>query len=224
MVLFGLAFIFYFGTPDRAVTLVPLSNFETAPAAAEAILLNSGKDFENSKILLIGYQPEKPHQIEVARELLKNKKPDVLVFESNLDLSNEYPGSEKLIFSERIEILAKGLRDAVAQGRTVVLVAPSVYSAGIISGSVADLLRNRHALPVHSLTMAEFPKSRAEEKNMSIACLMKDADQTGTGALGCAMLQAGRAHYQKKMQPGSQVALTGLLEVRSPGDFYFFVN
>lgn len=226
MVLAGVFFTLKFGLQPRPLAKINISSFETPLKFAESIELRLREEIKATPILILGYQPEKPHQLELVREFLKsNKEPEMsyeaVVADEHLDLPTEIGVSEKIDTNQKIEALAQGLKTALEQKRRVVLIVPSIYSAQLVGGNVADLLKRQYQLPIGSFTVVELPRTREQEKEVTIPCLMKDADNTGTGSLGCAILQAGRATYRKKMPPGFR---TGMMDQRGGSDFLIFYS
>lgn len=226
MVLAGVIFTLKFGMRPRPLPKINISSFETPLKLAESIELRLREEIKSMPILILGYQPEKPHQLELIKEFLKsNKEPgmnyETVVADEHLELPTELGVSEKIDTNQKVEALAQGLKTALEQKRRVALIVPSIYSAQLVGGNVADLLKRQYQLPITSFTVVELPRTREQEKEVSIPCLMTDADNTGTGSLGCAILQAGRATYRKKMPPGFR---TGMMDQRGSSDYFIFYS
>lgn len=226
MVISGIFLTIKYGLQPRPIRLINLSSFDTPLKLAQSIELRLHEELKQAPILLFGFQPEKAQQLEVIKEFVRSSKDsgliyDTVVADDNLSLPAEIPVSEKIDSQAKLETLAAGLKAALVQKRKVLLILPSVYSAQLVGGNVADLLRRKFEIPLMSFTLVELPRNREQEKAVSIPCLMTDADSTGVGALGCAILQTGRAHYRKKMESGKR---TGLMDQRGVSDFLIFYS
>lgn len=179
-------------------------------------------------MLAFGYQPERPEQLEIIREFLKSNqddgfKYDHLVVEDDLPsgtaLGVEFGAGERINMRDSINTLAEGLRAALSQGKRVVLVMPSTYSAQVISGNIGSQLVKNFKLPLTTISIVELLTNRDQEKTVSLQCLVTDAEQGGTGPLGCAILQASRSIYRKKMEAGKR---PGMMDQRGISDYLVF--
>jgi hypothetical protein len=227
LVLAGMTFSIYFGLSPKPIPKIRFSSFEAPVKMSEAIELRMREEIKNATFLAFGYQPERPEQLEVIREFLKvNSEPglryDVIVSEEGLgDLGPGFESAEKINMKGQVELLAQGLKNAQTAGRRTLLVMPSAYSTQILKSNVSDTLKSKYDIPLVSFSVVELLRSREQERKISIPCFVSDTgkDLTGTGPLGCAILQQSRATYRKKTDENKRA---GMMDQRGASDYLIF--
>jgi len=226
MVCAGIFFTLKYGLQPRPLSKIDLSSFEVPLKFAESIQFRMREEIKATPILIFGIQPDQAYQLELLQEFIKiNKEPsmayDTIVADEHLALPSDFKVSERIDSLQKTEALAQGLKTAIEQNRRVLVVMPSIYSAQLVGGNVADLLKRKFQLPMGSFTVVDFPRLREKEKEVTIPCMMTDADTSGVGSLGCAILQKARLAYRKKMTPGFR---TGMMDQRGSSDFLIFYS
>lgn len=226
LLVLGLALALLVGRKPRPEVVIPLQSIESPAAYALKVHEQIQKQIKQTPILVLGYQAEHPEQFEVVRALLQNiqatdSKFDTWIAEDKLDLPELWQVPEKVQMSGDLGPIGLGLKQGLEQGRRILVLVPSVFSSPLISTNLADQLDRRFHLPVLTVTLAELPRTREDEKSVTIPCAMPDADSIGTGVLGCAILQAGRSTYRKPTSPNSRI---GFMDQRSPSDFLVFYS
>lgn len=222
----GIFFTIKFGLKPRPLAIIDLSSFGAPTQFAEAIEFRLREEIKKMPVLIFGYQPERPNQLEIIKEFIRtNTEPgmkyDTVVADENLTLPPEVTVAEKIDSVNRVEVLASGLKAALEQNRRILILLPTVYSTQMLGGNVADILRKQYQVPFTSFSIVELPRTREEEKAVSIPCITTDSDTSGPGVLGCAALQTGRMNYRKKREAGKW---TGLMDQRGASDFLIFYS
>lgn len=228
LVLSGVTTSIYFGLKPRPILIIGLSGFDSPKKLAQSIQLRMRQEIHEAPILLLGFQPERPGQIQAVLEFLRTNTEagyayDTQVIEENFppEIQALFPTAEKINAKEKIQDLAMALQSAHQQGRRVVVILPSMYTSQMLQQSVADQLKKKFQVPILSFSFVELIRSRENEKSVAIPCYVTEADPTGAGRLGCAILQQSRLHYRKKLSPGKNAAL---MDQRGSRDFLIFYS
>jgi hypothetical protein len=216
----------YFGLQSGTVTKISFSEFSSQDAVADSILLHLREELKQSPIVLLGVEPAVPEQMQVWAHLLKSNqeaglKFDHIVIDQFLKSEGLLVGAEKTDTKENLTQVIQVLTDLQAKGQRVVLIVPTIYATQMVPGNVASILKDQAHLNILSLSLADFPRSREEEKAMRFPCSVGDADPTGLGQLGCTIAQEARANYHHKKAPGS---LVGLVDQVGPKDYLILLT
>lgn len=208
----GIAMTIYYGVQPRPVQKITLSEFQSPNVVANSILLRLREEIQQAPILLLGFEPSEPQQVEVWKQFLinnqeKGMKFDRIVVDQFLKIQTEFPGSDQTDTQENIDQLIQVLTDLQAKGQRVAVIMPTVYTSQLIDGNVADKLKKQGHLKITSMSITDFPRSREAEKIMHFPCSVEDVDQSGLGKLGCFVAQEARTNYRKKMTHDSLVGL-----------------
>lgn len=216
----------YFGLQPGSVMKISFAEFPSQDAVADSILLHLHEELKQSPIVLLGVEPEVPEQIQVWDHLLKSNqeaglKFDHVVIDQFLKTEGFFAGAEKTDTKENLTQVIQVLTDLQAKGQRIVLILPTVYASQMVPGNVASILKEQAHLNILSLSLADFPRSRSDEKVMRFPCSVDDLDPTGLGQLGCTIAQEARANYRNKKAPGS---LVGLVDQVGKTDYLVFLT
>lgn len=105
----------------------------------------------------------------------------------------------------------------IKSGKRILILTAPVAASTFVVDSPAYSLRD---LGVVSLLFTEFPRRRVDEVDQRIPCVLSHVDQTGTGAIGCLIVQAARAEYGKSFAPQTRV---GLLSELNSQDYLYLM-
>jgi hypothetical protein len=155
-------------------------------------------------------------------EELKALVPDVSVIESNSPVLAE---------------LGDAVQEARASDRRVLLVLPNVYSSHLIVGnpirrleqgfSQLEYAEEGRDLSLPSVTIAPLALDPSEEKTISPICIGSERDAAGTSELGCAIIQAGRALYRRRLldtAPDARQQFVATMQMPQAGDYLLLVR
>lgn len=214
----GMSTLVYFAIQPKPVQKIKLSSFESPAALADLLLAQFREEIIQSPILLLGVETENPESIEIWNQfLLHNKDPqmsyDVVVADQFLNDSEQFKDAQILDTKEDSDSLLEGLKSLMDEGKRVVIVLPVVYSAQMIPGNVANKIKLKFP-QVMSLSMSEFPRSRAAEKKMPRACIVAGVDTSGIGPFACVVVQTARAQYLKRFKPGQRIGLANQIGLK----------
>lgn len=225
LVIGGLVTVLYFGLQPRSVPKINLSSFSTPEEAGQAVGKRLWLELKDAPVLLLGVWPNHPEDIEVVRGLLNSlTEPgqgyDVVVVEPQLPGVDVFVGAQSISLRDEAARFVEGVKNARAQGKRVVAIVPSMFSSRLIAEGPADRLKKEFELDFVSLSIAPFPFSRDEEGTFEVQC-MTGGDQTGFGALGCAVIQKARQNYRKKKDP---TRYQGLMDLVGNQDYLLLLS
>lgn len=206
----GMSTLVYFTVQPRPVQKISFRQFESHQVLVDALLASLAEEIAQSPLLILGVEPDQPESIQIWKLFLAHNQKsgssyDVVVADQFLNGADDIKDVQKLDTKADVKILIKGLEDLRAQGKRIAILVPNIYSVQMIPGNVASLLKIKFP-DLLSLTMANFPRSREQEKLMPRRCIT-GLDESGLGPFGCLLAQTARSLYMKRMQPGSQIGL-----------------
>ena len=204
LLLIGIGFMVQFGLRPRPIKKISLSSFDTAGVMANSIALRLREEIKANPLLIVGLSAA-TEQIEIVQSLFAALKEPEMKYESLV--VDPHAVSDPMVFglADVVDVdrnfvqLGDPLKAAIQANKRVVVIVPTVFSPQIQEGTFADRLKKQFGLSPMSLTLSVFARRRDQEAKIPIACVVPGVDKSGTGKLGCQILQAGRLHYRKKM-------------------------
>ena len=92
------------------------------------------------------------------------------------------------------------------------------------------IARNDVAIGANSLfaiSVGPLALEAAQEKELDPVCMGSERDGSGTGEFGCAILQAGRHFYRKRIldkEPNARQRFVAIMQSSKPGDYMLMVR
>jgi hypothetical protein len=207
----GLISMIYFGLQPRPIPKIKISRFENHTVVANSLLLRLREEIKASPLLFLGVEPARPEHLQIVKEFLRlNQEPgsrfDQVVLEEHL-ASPEFPEATLIATQENFETFRDGTKAALAAGKRVVVIVPTIYASQLIHGNVVQNFKAQTEIIPMSLSLTDFPRKRELEKDMIHLCVVEGVDTSGEGPFGCMIAQTARANYRKHFQPGELVGL-----------------
>ena len=215
LMVFGMTASIYFGLGPRPVPKIKLSKFERPEVMSHALALRLRQELTSANFLILGLDQHDNDQTRIWQELLKHLQQEgigysVVLADVALNGGVDFPGAVPLDFLNNFQPIVDVIKQNLNEGKRVVAIVPSIYSAQFIHGNWAWRLREEVKLNPMSMTLQWFPRSREQEKDMRIPCVVQGVDLQGTGPFGCLVVQKARTVYLKKMD-GPYVGLADLI-------------
>ncbi|WP_413289811.1 hypothetical protein [Bdellovibrio sp. HCB337] len=214
----GLAFVIYMGrSQPTSFVKIPYTQFNGVSEVADAILSGSREDLQGASLVMLGVIPGRALDLEVWKAFLEqNKSPEiqfqVVVIDPDLPGAAElFPDAVKMDIKKDNARFIEGAKNARTQGLRMAVIVPNMYaSQRLQENPVARIRENSDLVPL-SYSLTAFPRMPEEEAQMETPCVMGPNDRRGTGALGCAIVEAARLEYPKKSKPGTFESLMKLV-------------
>lgn len=190
---------------------------------------------EQHKLVVFGIPPQPIWHQEILRGFIKaaaleHRPFEVLIEEEDMPALNQadLPVMETVRVrtntstqAEFAELLAK----YKAQGKRILVHTASVFSSHYLKGNAILRYEQMSGENLFSITSAPLALQPNQEHLVDPPCVGGERDEMGTSDLGCAILQAGRRFYRKKLPQDQYVAIMNhkgpamdyLLMVSAPG-------
>lgn len=134
--------------------------------------------------------------------------------------------------------LIDALRDAEKSGDRVLLVVPNIYSTHLLAGNMMTRLEDilfseirqkneGRIVSLFSLTVGPLALEANQEKEIDPVCMGSERDGSGTVELGCAIIQAGRFFYRKRIldkEPRARERFIAMMQSSRPNDYLLLVR
>lgn len=211
----------YYGSRHRPVPKIRIAQIENHTVLANSILLQMREEIQKSPVLFLGVESENQVQAEFWRQFLDlNQEPglkyDVVVADQALKFADLINPNEKTSTYEQSNLFIQGVENALAAGKRIAILVPITYSAQFVPNNLVNLYKEQTGKQPLSLSIADFPRHREEEKKMTFPCVVEGVDKSGVGPFGCLMAQSARANYRQRFEIGKYV---GLVEEIGPMDY-----
>ncbi len=123
-----------------------------------------------------------------------------------------------------------------SKSRLLVIV-PNLYSTHLLLGNVMGRLEaslapeqsdtRPNSMGLFSITVSPLALEASEEKALDPICIGSERDGSGTADLGCAILQAGRYFYRKRIldkTPNARSRFVAIMQSTKPRDYMLMVR
>ncbi len=221
----GIAWFSYYSIQPKAIPKIKLSVFETPQSVSNSLWLRLQEEFKARPVWILGADPENADQLS-ALSIFLNGGPDPSIGfdEIWLDSATGFELStakRKLVLRTNEEALKKDLQQKIADKKRILLITLPIYAATVLKESPAWKLIQEPALNFGSIIFSELPRTREQEEDLRVPCVLPHNDNRGTGSLGCWIVQRARLNYRKKMESG---ALVGLMDQISSYDYLYLLG
>jgi len=216
LMLSGLFFVFYFGIQPRPVKKIKMSRFDTPNVLAGAVFLRLNEELKAASILILGVEATHREAIQFLDQFTAYPSDEKLTYTRILwdqRLGDPWISQPVEAFSlpENSAQIMSVLKQDLQEGRRTLVITEPWQSSQVIQQSGANQIKAQINESVTSLTVLNFPRNPAEEKDYPIKCDVGTADTTGLGPLGCLVRLKAKMNYRKKYPPGSLVGTVDLV-------------
>ncbi len=132
--------------------------------------------------------------------------------------------------------LAESVSKALAMKQRLLLVLPNLYSSHLLEGNPINRLEAMIEIPgrkegmaagLFTITVGPLALEASQESEIDPICMGSERDGSGTAALGCAILMAGRPFYRKRVldsQPDARSRFVAIMQSPLPKDYLLLVR
>lgn len=216
----GLYFTIELGQHNQFEEKLPLTYFENSQQIIDQIEPILKSVFDTNQILFLGVMADSPKHVELWQNLLKKMSPTIeIIYDTAISPADAPNVMDTLNEYNRF---AQGLKTLKNSNRKVAVIMPTVYASQILDFSVATRLKYDFQMDILSVIISSFPNKREDEINFKLPCAtIQEKDLTGTGELGCVILQRARSTYRKY---NGTAQMYGLMDLNPPKDYFFLLN
>lgn len=138
--------------------------------------------------------------------------------------------------TETLAELTEAIQTSVQSGERVLVVVPNLYSTHLLPGNTMSRLeknvlaaddKSGKVSSLFTISVAPLALEAAQEKEIDPVCIGSERDGSGTAEFGCAILQAGRYYYRKRIldtEPGARERFVALMQSPKPNDYLLLVR
>lgn len=138
--------------------------------------------------------------------------------------------------TETLAELTEAIQTSVQSGERVLVVLPNLYSTHLLQGNTMSRLEKNvlatdessgKASALFTISVGPLALEASQEKELDPVCIGSERDGSGTAEFGCAILQAGRFFYRKRIldtEPGARERFVALMQSPKPNDYLLLVR
>jgi hypothetical protein len=202
--------------PDSTV-ISAAAVFDGPEGFRERLEQDLTQELRTKSVVIWGQWPEDVQALEALEEFLKPapgaqlggiSAPAVPRF-SQVWIDDQFqerlPG-RKVYLRGRENTIVQDVSAAIANGEKLLILTSPIFAATMLKGTPAFAL-SQSEIDFIGLLIVDGPRQRVQEEqeDPKVPCALPHSDRTGTGALGCRILQSARASYRKTFPSGSRV-------------------
>lgn len=223
----GIYFAMNFSITPKSIPKIKFSQVDTAEELGRAVFERLRSEVRQAPVVLLGVTPNQIEDLELWKGFLEanqeaGSKYDVIVVEPMLPFVELIPSNMRIDLKEEMGRFVEGVKKAREQGLRVAAIVPSIYSTQLLKANPASRLKEEFQLEFTSFSVTKFPVTREQEQAFEPPCAVAEGqDPTGTGALGCMILDIARKTYRKKFEDNK---LSGLMEQTGAKDYLILLN
>lgn len=222
----------YMVRQDQTATLdtrITLSHYADEAALAEDIRAQA-KELMAANHIWLGVEPNRMEQIDFVitlKQRLEKERPFAhVIVDSELQLKPEtvkkLAAGDVVPLKENLYEVGEKLAQLEKNGISYLVVTAAIYSTSTLPRNPLDVLKTQFALNPATLSLAYFPVTAENEKNMVFPCRTAD-DHTGTAPWGCLVVNKSRL-LRKKIRADKNEPWVGYMESSSPRDYVLVIH
>lgn len=203
----GLGLAISYSLEPHSVPKIKFSQVDHPGRMGEAVLQRMRDEIQEHPLLFLGVTPDHVEDIELWKGFLEaNQAPgykyDYVIVEPHLQFIDLIPSQLKIDIKEDRPRFVEGVKKALAEGKRIAVIVPSIYSTHLLPQNPADLLTKEDGLKFISFSVVKYPLTPQQEDDFEPRCSVDREDRQGTGSLGCMIRTKAKLLYRKKMEPG----------------------
>lgn len=207
----GIGISFYYGLQPKPIPKVKPSQVDSPERLGEAIGQRLWAELKDSPVIFLGVDPDQVDDLRVWKGLLAHLQSDMqystILIEPLLPQKALIPYTEEVDMKADLQQLKLGIEQALAQGKRMAFVVPSIYSSQAIPDNPINRLKAVLPIKVMSLSVARPSLRREEEATAQFPCATGGGDLRGLGSWGCLIQAKSRGLYLKKWTSGRYLGL-----------------
>lgn len=131
--------------------------------------------------------------------------------------------------SQTMAELGDLVSEAQNKKQRLLVVVPNLYSSHLMEGALLRRLEVAMGLkrPLFALTSGPLALNAEQEKELDPTCLGSERDAAGTAPLGCAIMNAGRGYYRKRLlekEPDARKRFAAIMQAPGANDYLLLIR
>ena len=249
LVVIGVITTLLYGYRPAPTQIMKPSFFDTPEQIGAVTLKRFYSPLAGEKIVVLGLPTNQDWAAEIATGFILAGQQNSRTFNRVIiddKMSSEMRAAIRKISPNLIELntntetlaeLTDALNAGVAANEHILLIVPNVYSSHLLTGNMIFRLERSMLAPapkddgkifsLFSLTVGSLALEASQEKELDPVCMGSERDGSGAVDLGCAMVQAGRFFYRKRIldkEPNARARFTAMMQSSRPNDYLLLVR
>lgn len=246
----GVALTIKYGYRPAPARIMKPSFFEKPEQIGTVAMKRFYAQLASEHVVVLGLPTNRDWSADVAKGFVQasfeNQRPPVKIFvETKMpdnfkaavaSQSQGVPVQEIETNTQTLTALGDAVTEALSTKQRIIVVVPSLYSSHLLEGNPISRLENLIDLPgrkegtaagLFSITVGPLALEAAQEQEIDPICMGSERDGSGTAALGCAILMAGRPFYRKRVldsEPDARSRYVAIMQSPRPKDFLLLVR
>lgn len=206
---------------------IEFTQVSTPEDMGKAVFEKLREEIKAAPIAILGVTPNKIEDMELWRGFFETNqeaglKYDVIIVEPMLPYVELFNSGVYIAMKEEMPRLVEGINKARAEGLRVAVVVPNIYASQLLDANPVAKLKTDYKLDVTSFSVSNFPVTRQQEEAFTPKCIDGGAvDPQGTSSFACAVRNAARGTYRKKLEPNK---FSAMVEQTGPKDYLILLN
>lgn len=249
MIVIGVITTLLYGYRPAPTQIMKPSFFDTPEQIGAVTLKRFYSPLAGEKIVVLGLPTNQDWAAEIATGFLIAGEQNSRTFTRVIiddKMSSEMRAEVRKISPKLIELntntetlaeLTDALNAGVAASEHILLIVPNVYSSHLLAGNMISRLERSMLAPdakddgkivsLFAITVGPLALEASQEKELDPVCMGSERDGSGAVDLGCAMVQAGRYFYRKRIldhEPNARARFTAMMQSSRPNDYLLLVR
>lgn len=250
VVITGLMTTLLYGYRPAPKPIMKPSLFDTADQIGVVALKRFYVPLANEKLVVLGIPTNRDWAPSIVSGFLEASKYNARPFATVIiesQIAEEMKAQIRKVAPEMIEVrtntqtqaeLVDAVRGAEKDGGRVLIVVPNLFSTHILKGNMISRLETAlfppefrsddgRTVAIFALSVGPLALEAAEEKQIDPPCMGSERDGSGTVDFGCAIVQASRFFYRKRIlekENGAREKFVALMQMPGPNDYLLLVR
>ncbi|MBO9666676.1 MAG: hypothetical protein J7501_07655 [Bdellovibrio sp.] len=227
VVALGVYFSMNFSVGPESLPKINFTQVSVPEEMGQQVFEKLRAEVKAAPILILGVTPNKIEDMELWRGFFEanqeqGSKYDVIIVEPMLPYVELFNGGIYVPMKEDMPRFVDGIQKAREKGLRVAAVVPNIYASQLIENNPVSKVKADYKLDVTSLSVSNFPVTRAQEEVFEPKCIDGGAvDPAGTSSFGCMVRNNARKTYRKKLEPNKY---STMMEQTGPKDYLILLN
>lgn len=217
----GVFLYFFLGEASKTLPKIRPSYFVNETEIADSIFKILNKEMTQTPFYWLGIEPEKPEQVPVVLELIKQiqqtHKIVHLFVDSELKLQPElFNQAEFVALKANIFEIGEKLAQLEKEKTPYILLTASIYSTNFLKENPIYKIKTNYSIKPLSFSFAFLPTNVEDENQMTFRC--STDDKSGISDWACFVLNKSR-FVRRKLKLSHEKNWSGLMDLSGETDY-----
>lgn len=230
----GVYFAVTFGLKPKPIPKISWSHFVSPEDYGANVYKRMRLEIQSHNLIFLGVIPARETHYKAWKGLLDSLEPEFkfehIIVDASLEHKKLIPYTEEINIVENQKAIVESIREIINTKKKVVIILPSTYISYLVKDNFFTLLNHslydtkeglKFDVDWLTFSLAGFPLTRDDEKNLDVKCDTDVKDADGSGALGCMIVSKARTLYRSKRVEGK---IPGVLDQIGQKEYLGLLN